>query len=125
VPTVRRDVEVHYPHKNPLLITPAAFEPGPAKLAQTGDWSIQVSMARGPDDMRTTLTRGSPFVFFQLSRGDVKVKLPEPTEAQALQADPKVLRLKLKGISYALFGPTGTTWSASSPTEWTGAFACR
>lgn len=120
VPTERRDVEVHYPHKNHLLIAPAAFEVGPAQLAQTGDWSVEVSMARGSDDLRATLTRGSPFVFFKLSRGDVKIKLPEPAENLAPQSNPQVLHLKIKGIDYAVFGPSGTRWTANSPTEWTG-----
>ncbi len=34
VPTERRDVEVHYPHRDPIVFSPVAFEPEPAKLAQ-------------------------------------------------------------------------------------------
>ena len=33
-------------------------------------------------------------------------------------ADPRVLALRLKGKSYALFGPSGVRWESVSPTEW-------
>ncbi len=36
-PTWRRDVEIRYPHKDPLVISPVAFEPGAARLAKAGD----------------------------------------------------------------------------------------
>lgn len=58
--TERRDTEVAYPHRDPLGIAPTAFEPGPAKLAGTGDWSIDISMAQGSDDLRITVAHGSP-----------------------------------------------------------------
>ena len=48
VNSVRQDVEIRYPHKDPLLIAPVAFEPGTAKLAGADDWSIDISMARRP-----------------------------------------------------------------------------
>jgi len=117
VPTVRRDVEVHYPHKNPLLFSPTAFEPGPAKLAKAGDWSIDISMARGTDDWRMTVAHGSPFVSMQIGRGDMRVRLP--SEGRRLSGgDPRVLALQVGGQSYALFGPAGVTWESVSTTEW-------
>ncbi len=118
VATLRRDVEIHYPHKDPLLISPTAFEPGPAKLAKAGDWSIDISMARGADDMRVTVAHGSPYVSFQLTRGDVRLRLPAPAERFDSGADPRVLALRVKGKAYALFGPTGVRWEQASPIEW-------
>ncbi len=117
VPTWRRDVEVHYPHKNPLLFTPTAFEPGPAKLAQAGDWSIDISMAQGADDWRMTVAHGSPFVSMRLSRGDLRLRLPAAASRTPAD-DPRVLALQVGGTAYALFGPTGVVWEAVSPTEW-------
>ena len=76
VPTVRRDVEIKFPHRDPLVISPLAFEPGTAKLARADDWSIDIAMARGSDDMRVTVAHGSPYASFQLTRGDVRVRLP-------------------------------------------------
>lgn len=117
VPTWRRDVEVHYPHKNPLLFTPTAFEPGPAKLAQAGDWSIDISMAQGADDWRITVAHGSPFVSMRISRGDLRLRLPAAASRTPAD-DPRVLALQVGDTPYALFGPTGVVWEAVSPTEW-------
>jgi endoglucanase Acf2 len=117
-PTWRRDVEIRYPHKDPLVISPVAFEPGPAKLAKVDDWSIDVSMARGADDMRFTVVRGSPYASILLSRGDARVRLPAAGERLQPAADPRVLALKVGGKTYALFAPTGARWESPSATEW-------
>ena len=118
VPTWRRDVEIRYPHKDPLVISPVAFEAGAAKLAKADDWSIDISMARGADDMRVTVTRGSPFASIQLSRGDARVRLPAAGERLHAAADPRALALKVGGKSYAMFAPTGARWESVSATEW-------
>jgi endoglucanase Acf2 len=110
VPTERKDTEIHYPHQDPLLISPVAFEPGPAKLAKAGDWSIDIDMSRGTDRMLATIAHGSPFVFFHVSRGDVRVLTPAGSTRLPSAEDPRILALKVKGRVYALFAPTGATW---------------
>ena len=120
VPTERRDVEIRYPHRDPIVIAPVAFEPGQAKLAGAGDWSVQISMANGADEFQATIAHGSPFAYFQISRGDVRLRLPAPADRIAAEADPRALALRLKGKTYALFGPTGVRWEQTSPTEWIG-----
>jgi endoglucanase Acf2 len=118
--TDRRDTEVTYPHRDPLLLSPTAFEPGPAKLAGVGDWSIDISMARGADDMRVTVARGNPYAYVRLTRGDLRVRLPHPGERFDGGADPRVLALSIQGKHYALFAPTGARWEQVSATEWIG-----
>lgn len=119
VPTPRRDVEIRYAHRDPILIAPAAFVPGTAKLAAAGDWSIDISMARDADQFTATVAHGSPYVSFQLSRGDARVRLPEAGTPVA-GGDPRVLAVRVKGRTYALFGPAGVRWESVSPTEWVG-----
>ena len=118
-PTERRDVEIHYPHIDPVVIAPMAFEPGAAKLAKASDWSIDISMAKGNDDMLVTVAHGSPYAYFQLSRGDVRVSLPALAERIDAGADHRTLALSFKGKSYAFFGPSGVKWEQASPMEWT------
>ena len=120
VPTERRDVEIHYPHRDALVFSPVAFEPGPAKLAKASDWAIDVVMARGADQLLATVAHASPYAYFQLSRGDVRLRLPAPAERIDTGADSRVLGLKVKGKSYAVFGPTGVRWEQVSPSEWIG-----
>jgi endoglucanase Acf2 len=119
VPSSRRDVEIRYAHRDPLLISPVAFEPGAAKLAKASDWSIDISMARDADQFTATVAHGSPFMSMQLSRGDVRLRLPAPAEVIA-GSDARVLALRVKGKVYALFGPTGVRWEPVSPLEWRG-----
>ena len=120
VPTERRDVEIHYPHRDALVFSPMAFEPGAAKLAKVSDWAIDVLMARGADQLLVTVAHASPYAYFQLSRGDVRLRLPAPGERFDTGADARVLGLRFKGKSYAVFGPTGVRWEQVSPSEWIG-----
>jgi len=118
ITSVRQDVEIRYPHRDPLVISPVAFEPGKAKLAGADDWSIDISFANGADDMRATVTRGHPYAAIQVTRGDLRVRLPAAGQRLHGDADARVLALKVGAKAYALFGPTGVTWDAVSPTEW-------
>ena len=120
VPTERRDVEIHYPHRDALVLAPTAFEPGQAKLAKASDWSIDIALDRGADQMRVTVAHGSPFVSVQLTRGDIRVRLPAAAVRFDKGLDARVLALLVKGKPYALFGPTGARWEQISPTEWIG-----
>ena len=120
VPTERRDTVIQYPHRKPLLISPVAFEVGQSKLAKVGDWSVDISMARGADDMVATVAHGSPFAQVQISRGDVRLRLPSAGERFDNGGDPRTLALRVGGKAYALFGPTGGSWEQVSPTEWIG-----
>ncbi len=120
VPTVRRDVEIHYAHRDALVISPVAFAPEPAKLAAASDWAIDISMANGADQLLATVAHASPFAYFQLSRGDIRLRLPAAGERLDTAGDPRVLALRTKGTPYAVFGPTGVRWEQVSPTEWIG-----
>lgn len=118
VTSVRQDVEIRYPHRDPLVISPVAFEPGTAKLAHADDWSIDIAMARGADDMRTTVARGHPYASIRVTRGDLRVRLPAAGQRIQAGGDVRVLALQVGAKTYALFGPTGVQWEAVSPTEW-------
>ncbi len=118
VPTERRDVEVHYPHRDAIVFSPVAFEPEPAKLAKVSDWAIDISMARGSDELLATVAHASPYTYFRLSRGDVRVKLPAPAERLNAAADVRALSFAIKGKTYAVFGPTDVRWEQVSASEW-------
>ena len=118
LPTERLDVEIHYPHRDALIISPVAFQPGQARLAKASDWSIDIDMSRGADKLVATIAHGSPYAYLQISRGDVRVQLPAVAERIEVANDARVLALKVKGKTYALFGPTGVRWERVSDTEW-------
>ena len=118
VPTVRRDVEIRYPHKDPLLIAPVAFVAGQSKLAKTGDWSVDISMARGTDDMLVTVAHGSPYAFVYISRGDARVTTPKGSSGAVNVQDARVLLVRDAKKQYAVFGPTGARWEQTAPADW-------
>ncbi len=111
---------VAYPHADALVFSPLAFEPEPARLARVSDWAVDISMARGTDQMLTTVAHGSPYAYFRLSRGDVRIRLPAAGERLAAVTDARHLGLRVKGTGYVVFGPTGVRWEQVSPTEWVG-----
>jgi len=120
VPTERQDTEIQYPHADALVFAPAGFEPGPAKLARVSDWAIDISMANGADELLATVAHGSPYAYFTLTRGDIRISLPVAAERVAIAADARLLGLRLKGKTYVVFGPTGVRWESASPTQWLG-----
>ncbi len=120
VPSVRRDVEIHYPHKDPLVIRPVAFNLQPAKLAKAGDWSIDIAMGESNDAMRATVAHGSPFVYFLLSRGDVHVAAPAGASRSESVGFAHQLVLAVQGKRYVVFGPQGTIWEKAVAGGWTG-----
>jgi endoglucanase Acf2 len=109
---------VAYPHTDALVFSPLAFQPEPARLARVSDWAVDFVMARGADQLLATVGHGSPYVYFQLSRGDVRIRLPAAGERLAAVTDARQLGLRVKGASYVVFGPTGVRWEQVSPTEW-------
>jgi endoglucanase Acf2 len=111
---------VAYPHLDALVFSPMAFEPEPARLAKVSDWAVDIAMARGADQLLATIAHGSPYAYFQLSRGDVRIRLPAAGERLAAVTDARHLGLRVKGRSYVVFGPTGVRWEQVSPTEWAG-----
>lgn len=118
VPSERRDVEVHYTHRNPLVLSPVAFQPGAAKLAKVGDWSIDISMAAGADELRATVAHGSPYAQLRISRGDLRVQLPQAGARIDASTDPRTLALRVGAVAYGLYAPTGARWEQVSSTEW-------
>ena len=122
LPTVRRDVEIHYPHTAAIVLSPVAFQSGRALLAKASDWAIDIEMGSGADSMLVTVAHGSPYAQLQLSRGDLRLRLPAAAERLHAAADARVLALRVGAGAgskvYALFGPSGVVFEAVSPTEW-------
>lgn len=116
VPTERKDVEVHYAHKNPILIAPTAFAIASSKLAKVGDWSVDIAM-QGADaqaqSMTVTSAHASPYATVLFSTGDAKVSAPG-AKRLTLDAHPNVLKIEHAGRTYLLIAAKGTTWREAS-----------
>lgn len=116
-PTVRGDVEVQYPHTNPLIFKPSDFTPERVTLADASDWAVDIEMSAGVNCMRASVAHGSPFVYFELNAGDLVVQVPRDARRIA-GVDERVLAVMTGGKAYAVFGPTGVLWRQNGPDEW-------
>ncbi|MFO1394221.1 MAG: glycosyl hydrolase [Steroidobacteraceae bacterium] len=116
-----RKREVSYPHVAALVVAPVGFQPRDARLAGYSDWLAKISMASGVDALTATVLHGSPFSYYECSCSDVRIRLHSaPTvvaDPRASGHDPRVAAFVVDGRPYAIFGPTGATWSWDQPGE--------
>jgi endoglucanase Acf2 len=107
--------EVKYAHVPAITIAPLGFKPQDARLSKFSDWLAEISMAAGGDALTATVLHGSPFSYFDCSKGDVSIRLaakPEMlSDPSAAGSDSRVAAFTVAGRSYAIFAPTGSTWS--------------
>jgi len=118
VETVRKDTEIHYPHRNPIRVTPSEFELSRGRLTRTGDWSIDVSMGGERTRFDLTVARGSPFVWGRISQGGFSIQLPQDARRLHADLDGRMLVLQTGGQVFALFGPTGVRWEQRDERQW-------
>ncbi len=132
VPTERKDTEIRAVHRNALLVSATTFRSDAARLADTGDWSIQLSWAgprlpgaqpqgaapAAPDEMQATIAHGSPYAQFTVTHGGFTVRLPPAATARVSAQQPHVLRVETPTAVYAAFAPSGTVWSEASAGVW-------
>lgn len=110
VPTERKDVEILYPHKAEITLRPLGFEPKAALLAGHSDWAVDIAFEAEKNTMLTTVAHGSPFVYAQLTQGDLSLDLASSLTGSLWPADPRVLLVRDATKTYAAFAPTGAQW---------------
>ena len=110
VPTERKDVEILYPHKAEITLRPLGFEPKAALLAGHSDWAVDIAFEAEKNAMLTTVAHGSPFVYAQLTQGDLSLDLASSLTGSLWPADPRVLLVRDAIKTYAAFAPTGAQW---------------
>jgi endoglucanase Acf2 len=120
VPTERRDVEIHYPHRRALLVRPAAFAAGTARLDRVSDWAIDIEMGRDERIFTATVGHGLPFTYLRISGGGLTVLGAAGALQWVLASDPRVLKIRSAETSWAVFLPTGGRWGRSAEGAWTG-----
>lgn len=123
-PTPRRDTQIAYPHREPVVISSTALRsPVSTRLEAADDWSIQVRVATAqttsPAHLLATVSHGSPYVFLELPTGDLRLHLPAEARRFDDASDPRRVALAIGGRHYAFFLPSGGRWE-SAGREWIG-----
>jgi endoglucanase Acf2 len=118
IETVRKDTEIHYPHRDPIRVIPSEFELTRGRLARSGDWSIDVAMGNDSAKFDVTVARGSPYVWTRISRGGFSVQLPRAAQRLHERLDGRMLVLQTGAQVFAIFGPTGVRWEQRDDRQW-------
>ncbi|WP_214482878.1 glycosyl hydrolase [Bacillus sp. SM2101] len=86
---------------------------GDTKVDGFSDWFVTNESKSGSNVLNVTYGHGSPFVYATYEGGDPKITLPSiPPTVWYGDENSNVLGITTeKGSHYALFGPTGSTWS--------------
>ena len=113
--------EVRYPHAAALTVAPTAFQPQDSRLSNFSDWLAEIRMAGpGGESLTTSALHGSPFSYYEISTGDVRITLAAPptvlSDPKSAGADPRVASFLVGSHAYAIFAPTGAGWDWSQPT---------
>ncbi len=119
-PTGRR--ELRYPHVAALVVTPLAFKAEAARLTDFSDWLAALALqGAAGESLTATVLHGSPYSYYEISGGDVRIHLAGAAtmlaDPASAGADKRVAAFVIGGHAYAIFGPTGATWDFSQPTD--------
>ena len=82
-----------------------------ALLDNAGDWSVSVLMGEGNRSMRLTYGHGLPFVYATFAGGGAKISFDGNVKIWSGDSKTPALGVSVKGRHYALFAPSGSTWS--------------
>ena len=113
---------IRYAHAPAITISPAAFKPVDARLADYSDWLVKIRMAAGGTDALTaTILHGSPFSYYECSTGDVRFHLSGApvvlSDPRAAGREARLASFSIAGHAYAVFAPKGSSWEWSQPAE--------
>jgi len=102
-----------------LILGHSGLEKFPdARVAGWSDWFVTAQMGDAAKGVRFTFGHGSPFVYAQYSGGDPVVTFAKqaPEIFSGTEKD-AVLGLRVGKRNYALFAPTGSTWTGLGTTK--------
>ncbi|WP_340009818.1 glycosyl hydrolase [Paenibacillus sp. FSL K6-0276] len=90
-----------------------------AKVDGFNDWFVKAIYQNGSSSMTATYGHGSPFIYYTYGGGNPVLKFYTPPTIWSGTATSPVLGITMEGAHYALFGPTGSTWSGIGTTALT------
>ncbi|MDE3009761.1 MAG: hypothetical protein KGI67_02630 [Pseudomonadota bacterium] len=113
-----RGKDIAYPHHAALTLIPTGFQALDARLAGQGDFSVTVRMGDASGQaLSATLLHGSPFSYYTLSSGGVRVKLAAGAHRCATAVPAQELCVEALDRQFALFAPPDAHWNAADSGE--------
>ncbi|GHO42415.1 glycosyl hydrolase [Ktedonospora formicarum] len=84
------------------------------------DWTVSLLWdAGGGSNMRVTSGQGSPYLYATFAKENPQITFPATPTVWSGTASSSVLGITVNGHNYALFGPSGSTWSGLGTTTFT------
>ena len=103
-------IDIVFPHRAALTLSPISFTPEDARLASHGDFSATISMGdQSGHALLATVVHGSPFSYFTLTAGDLKVHLAKGAVPCGVQDD-RILCVHVMNRDFAVFAPADSHW---------------
>ncbi len=96
----------------------AVTEFNEARVDDFSDWFVTASFQSGTSELRTTYGHGSPFVYVECEGGSPTVRFSETPVVWSGNANDAVLGISVANRHYALFAPSGSSWSDLSGETW-------
>lgn len=90
-----------------------------AKVDGFNDWFVKAFYKNGSNTITATYGHGSPFIYYIYEGGNPVLKFHTSPIIWSGAANSPVLGITMEGAHYALFGPTGSTWSGIGSTTLT------
>jgi endoglucanase Acf2/chitodextrinase len=75
------------------------------------DWFVTNVSASGGSSLKVTYGHGSPYVYAEYAGGTPRITFPAAPAIWSGNANTPVLGVTINNRHYALFGPSGSTWS--------------
>jgi endoglucanase Acf2 len=75
------------------------------------DWFVTNVSTNGGSALKVTYGHGSPYVYAEYAGGTPRIVFPAVPAIWSGNANTPVLGVTINGRHYALFGPTGSTWT--------------
>jgi endoglucanase Acf2 len=105
-------IDIVFPHHAALTLVPTGFTPLDARLAGRGDFSATISLGDAAENaMQATVVHGSPFSYYTLTTGDLRVNLAKDAQPCAVPVDAQVLCVHALQRDFAVFAPADAHWT--------------
>lgn len=90
-----------------------------ARADKITDWTTDVLMANGSNNIKATLVKGSPYVYATFAGGNPVLEFRESPVIFYGGSNSQYLGITIGGVSYGLFAPAGSTWNGIGTTRLT------
>lgn len=99
----------------PLRIGVDGMSAPEERVTGWGDWTVSFRQQEGTLALDTQIGMGIPMAWFSATGGNLNVNPATGSGLQVWRRQGNELGLRLFGVSYLLFAPAGSTWSATAP----------